>query len=124
LDVIVKECRNCLSVESYDVRGGCEPSSTDDAWGAVCDSLKTHSTLEVFDLVATPIKGPLVPPDVVKSRMQAPVDMVKVNTLIHTIRVDSLFSENEIYQDLVISHLETNRFRPRLLAIQAIRPIA
>jgi hypothetical protein len=90
-----------------------------ETWGAVCDSMKTHPTLEVLDLF------PPVAPDVfVISRMQALVDLIKVNTSIHTIYVDSQYSEHEIYQESVVPYLETNRFRPRLLAIQKTRPIA
>jgi hypothetical protein len=55
--------------------------------------------------------------------MQVLVDMMKVNTSVHTIHVDSHFSEHEIYRESVIPYLETNRFRPRLLAIQKTRPI-
>ena len=47
--------------------------------------------------------------------------MMKVNMMIHTIRVR--FSEYELFRGSVIPHLETNRFRPHLLAIQITRPI-
>ncbi len=63
-------------------------------------------------------------PDVITSRTQALVDMISVNTSIHTINVDSRYSELEIYQESVIPYLEANRFRPRVLAIQTACPIA
>jgi hypothetical protein len=63
-------------------------------------------------------------PDMITTRTQALGDMISVNTLIHTIHVEALFREHEIYQESVIPYLETNRFRPRLLAIQKTRPIA
>jgi hypothetical protein len=50
--------------------------------------------------------------------------MLKVNTTIHTINVDPYLSEHEIYRESAIPYLETNRFRPRLLAVQRTRPIA
>jgi hypothetical protein len=93
----------------------------DETWGAVCDSLKTHPTLEVLHL----IHG--IPPmaaDVITSRTQALVDMIKVNTSIDTLRVHRCYMEHEMYRGSVIPYLEMNRFRPRVLAIQKARPIA
>jgi hypothetical protein len=49
--------------------------------------------------------------------------MLKGNLLIHTIRVHFCYSKHEIYRKSVIPCLETNRLRPRLLAIQKTRPI-
>jgi hypothetical protein len=49
--------------------------------------------------------------------------MLKVNTSIHTIRLDPGYDELELFQGSVIPYLETNEFRPRLLAIQKTRPI-
>jgi hypothetical protein len=95
---------------------------SDETWGAVCDSLKTHPTLEVLDLQGEPPKAPA--PDVITSRMQVLVDMLKVNTTIHTIRLDSCYSEHELFRGSVIPNLETRRLRPRLLAIQTTRPMA
>jgi hypothetical protein len=93
----------------------------DETWGAVCDSLKSHPTLEVLDL----IHGEhTMAPDVITSRMQALLDMIKVNTSIHTLRVHYSYREHEMYQRSVIPYLETNRLRPRVLAIQKARPIA
>jgi hypothetical protein len=91
---------------------------SDETWDAVCDSLKTHPTLEVLDLRTAKIT-----PTVLKSWIQALVDMLKVNVSIHTIHLDYRCSEHELYRGSVIPHLETNRFRPRLLAIQRTRPI-
>jgi hypothetical protein len=61
--------------------------------------------------------------DVITSRTQALVNMIKVNTSIHTLRVHPCYSEHEMYRGSVIPYLETNRLRPRLLAIQKTRPI-
>jgi hypothetical protein len=91
-----------------------------ETWVTVCDSLKTHPTLEVLDL----IHGvQTMAPDVITSGTQALVDMIKVNTSIHTLRVNSCYEEHEMYRGSVIPYLETNRLRPRLLAIQKARPI-
>jgi hypothetical protein len=49
--------------------------------------------------------------------------MMKVNTSMHTIRLDPRYSRHELFRESVIPYLETNRLRPRLLAIQRTRPI-
>jgi hypothetical protein len=89
----------------------------DGTWDAICDSLKTHPTLKVLNLWS------ITAPAVIKSQIQALVDMVKVNTMIHTIYLDADYSHPELYRRSVIPYLETNRFRPRVRAIQQIRPI-
>jgi hypothetical protein len=94
----------------------------DESWGAVCDSLKTHPTLEVLDLFAIGVPPPM-DADVITSRTQALVDMMKVNTSIRTINVNPCFEEHDMYRGSIIPYLETNRFRPRVLAIQKTRPI-
>jgi hypothetical protein len=101
---------------------GYDISENDETWDTVWHSLKTHPTLEVLDLRATS-EDDTTAPAVIKSRMQALLDMMKVNTTIHTIRLDACYSQHELYRLSVIPHLETNRLRPRLLAIQRTRPI-
>jgi hypothetical protein len=50
--------------------------------------------------------------------------MLRGNTSIHTIHIYSrLYSEHELYRGSLIPYLETNQFRPRLLAIQKAHPI-
>jgi hypothetical protein len=91
----------------------------DETWGAVCDSLKTHPTLEVLNLRM--LGDAQIAPIVLKSRIQTLLNMMKVT--IHTINVRDLYSKHDIYRNSVIPYLETNRLRPRLLAIQKTRPI-
>jgi hypothetical protein len=94
----------------------------DETWGALCDSLMAHPTLEVLDLRFTGwMAAPA--PAVLRSRMQALLDMMEVNMSIHTIRLDCPHSQHEIFRGSVIPYLETDRLRPRLLAIQRTRPI-
>jgi hypothetical protein len=93
---------------------------SDEAWGAICDSLETHPTLEVLDLRGTSYPATMAPA-VIKSRIQ---DMMKLNLSIHTIHLPGLYSEHELFRGSVVPYLETNRLRPRLLAIQKTRPIA
>jgi hypothetical protein len=90
--------------------------------GAVCDSLKVHPTLEVLHLSGIfTITAPA--PAVLKSRIQILVNMMKVNTTIHKINMDDRLSQHELYRRSLTPYLETNRLRPRLLAIQQARPI-
>jgi hypothetical protein len=91
----------------------------DEAWGAICDSLETHPTLEVLDLRGTFMNAV---PAVLKSRIQAILDMMKVNLSIRTIPLPTRYIEHELFRS-VVPYLETNRFRPRLLAIQKTSPI-
>jgi hypothetical protein len=95
---------------------------SDETWGAICDSLETHPTLEVLDLCSREPLG-LLAPAVLKSRIQALVDMLKVNMSIHTLHLPDWYGEHELFRRLVVPYLETNRFRPRILTIQKSRPI-
>jgi hypothetical protein len=98
----------------------------DETWGAVCDSVKTHPKIEELDLLATfrhRRRHPPVAPDVMTSRMQTLLDMMRVNTSIRRIGLDSRFTEHDIYRDSVIPYLKTNRLRSLLLAIQRTHPI-
>jgi hypothetical protein len=92
--------------------------------GAPSVLLSRHIPHFILHLPATFAAGSKTTPAVTKSRVQALLDMLKVNTSIHTIHLYSRYSEHEIFQESVIPHLETNRFRPRLLTIQKTRPIA
>jgi hypothetical protein len=97
---------------------------SDETWGAICDSLKTHPTLEVLDMCQMGSAFPDDAPAVLKSRIKAFVDLLKVNTSIHTIDVDALYRQHEFFRESVIPYLKTNRLRPRVRAIQKTRPIA
>jgi hypothetical protein len=93
---------------------------SDETWYVVCDSLKTHPTLQILTLRD---RSPTFPARI-NSRIQALVDMLKVNRSIHTIHPHSrLYSEHELFRASVIPSLETNRLRPRVRAIQKTRPM-
>jgi hypothetical protein len=97
---------------------------SNETWGAVCDSLKSHPTLQVLELRTTRTGGlALLAPAVLQSRMQALIGMLEVNTVIHTIHLDSQYSRHELFRGSVIPYLETNRLRPRVRAIQKTLPI-
>jgi hypothetical protein len=96
-------------------------TTTDETWNAVCYSLKRHPTLQILNLKIIWAHGDVTfPPE---SRIQALLDMLKVSTSIHTLYLDSRYSEHELFRRSVIPYLETNRLRPRVRAIQKARPI-
>jgi hypothetical protein len=114
----LKENEGLVDLHIWYYFGNC-----DETWGAICDSLTTHQTLEVLEIWHLVVNPSSVPPSVITSRVQALVDMLKGNMLIHTIRVNDHYREHELFRGSVIPHLESNRLRPRLLAIQKTRPI-
>jgi hypothetical protein len=93
---------------------------SDEAWGAFCDSLKTHPTLEILNLPSTHYTARAA----ITSRIQALLEMMKSNLSIHTIHLSNQYSCHELFRGSVFPYLETNRLRPRLLAIQKTRPTA
>jgi hypothetical protein len=96
-------------------------------WDAVCDSLKTHLTLQFLKVLNIWSERGFLPPltlEQLKSPIQLLVDMLKLNTSIHTIQLDRHYYEHELFRGSIIPHLETNRLRPRHLAIQEALPIA
>jgi hypothetical protein len=94
----------------------------DETWNAVCDSLKTHPTLEVLDLRAG-IANNTTAPALITSRMQALANMLKLNTSIHTLHLEYRYSKHELYRGSIVPYLETNRLRPHVHAIQKARSI-
>jgi Ran GTPase-activating protein (RanGAP) involved in mRNA processing and transport len=81
---------------------------SDEAWGAICDSLETHPTIEVLHLCSA-FTGAVTKPTVLKSRIQAILDMVKINLSIHTIHLHDRYCLHELFRESVIPYLETNR---------------
>jgi hypothetical protein len=97
----------------------------DKTWDAVCDSLKTHPTLQILDLSSIQTFGAAaLSPAVVKSRIQALVVMLKMNKSIHTIHLHPrYYSKHELFRGSAVPYLETNMLRLRVRAIQKARPI-
>jgi hypothetical protein len=110
-----------LNVSWYDA------GINDETWDAICDSLKAHPTLAVLELSSASTEKyytrPPGVPAVITSRVQALVDMLKVNSIIHTISLRKCYSDHDLFRRSVIPYLKTNRLRPRLLAIQKTCPI-
>jgi hypothetical protein len=96
----------------------------DETWYAFYNSLKAHPTLEVLDLhTSDRFGGTPLTEAVLKSQIQALLDIMKVNTSIHTVRFDRSRSRTDLYRESIVPYLETNRFRLRVHAIQKTRPI-
>jgi hypothetical protein len=94
---------------------------SDETWDAISDSLKTHPTLEVLDLRVY-FTNTTTAPAVITSRTQALLNMLKVNTSIHTLHLLDRYSEHELYRESIVPYLATNRYRSRIRAIQKTRP--
>jgi hypothetical protein len=94
----------------------------DETWDTVCESLKTHPTLEVLDLRGAFPDATTVPA-VLKSGIQARLDMAKTNGSIQTVHLHERYSQHEIFRESVIPYLDTNRLRPLVHAIQKTRPL-
>jgi hypothetical protein len=69
---------------------------SDETWGATCDSLETHPTLEVLEFRKLYANHSFAAPSVITSRVQALVDMLKGNMSIHTIGLNDYYSEHEL----------------------------
>jgi hypothetical protein len=95
----------------------------DEAWGAICDSLKTHPTLEVLNL-SSELMNAAQSPALIRLRIKALSKMMKINLSIHTIRLRNRYSEHELFQGSVLPYLETNMLHTLLLVIQNSRPIS
>jgi hypothetical protein len=94
---------------------------SDEAWGAICDSLETHPTLEVLDLRT--YANASETQAVLNFRIQALLNMLKVNMSIHTIHLDSRYSQYDLFRESVVPYLAMNKHRPHVRAIQQTRPI-
>jgi hypothetical protein len=85
-----------------------------ETWGAICESLATHPTLEVLNLTAAFTNAAMA--SVLESRIQALLKMVKMSTSIHTIHLNERQNgAPELFQSSALPYLETNWLRPRLL---------
>jgi hypothetical protein len=87
---------------------------SDETWDAVCDSLKTHPTLEVLNPSAS-FRDAKMAPAVITFRIQALVDMLKVNNSIHTIHVSDRYTEHELFLESVAPYLKANLFESNRL---------
>jgi hypothetical protein len=108
---LIKWCLRCHCIIVMNV----------ETWDAICDSLKTHPTLEVLHL-GEKYNDTATVPAIITSRVQALLGMMEVNTSIHTIYLHDRYSQHEIFRQSVVPYLEMNRFRSHVLAIQKTLP--
>jgi hypothetical protein len=94
----------------------------DENWNLLCQSLQKHPTMTSLGLACT---GPKRPTDKTElseaqktSRTRALADMLQTNTMLHTIRLFSGEYDERIYTESIEPRLETNLYRPRVLAIK------
>jgi hypothetical protein len=119
---IASALRENKGLIKLDLSDGCFREN-DETWDAICDPLEIHPTLEILNLRSIETDATMAPA-VITSRIQALLDIVKMNMSIHKIHLCRRYREHELFRGSVIPYLETNRLRPRLLAIQKTRSIA
>lgn len=94
-------------------------------WTMLChQSLHMHSTLTDLYLRMT---GPFIDASINRARLSNKdkahitgllADIIKANTVLHTIRLDNNERDNQIYVDTILPHLEMNLYRQRVHAIR------
>jgi hypothetical protein len=101
------------------------PPFSDENLSLLCQSLQVHPTLTILDLLSA---GPqvqnddrIVFPDEQKDqRTSLVVEMMQTNTVLQTIKILACEKDSQIYSETILPRLETNRFRPRVLAVKKI----
>jgi hypothetical protein len=97
-------------------------SINNDNWSILCESLKAHPILTSLDLRLTmPVSSGIrnVLRDEQKShRTRVLADMMKVNTILLTILLSDNEHDDQIYTEEISPYLETNLYRPRVLAVK------
>jgi hypothetical protein len=96
---------------------------SDDNWIILCESMKAHPTLTNLDLFYTSPGSPtnvrIVQTDDQKAhRTRLLAEMMQENTSMHTVELSDNEREEKIYTEEILPYLETNRYRPRVLAIK------
>jgi hypothetical protein len=89
-------------------------------WKALCKSLKAHPTLEVLGLRTTTSSTERRDPEfetTKKNRMLDLEEMLKVNTLMHTIDLDSTECNESLLQHSIQPRLKRNLYQPRVSAM-------
>jgi hypothetical protein len=98
-------------------------SISDENWTILFESLQAHPTLTSLNLCATrptnPAGGRIVLTDDQKTRRTRTLaEMVQENTILQTITLFEEERDHQIYTEEIIPYLETNRYRPRVLAVK------
>jgi hypothetical protein len=85
-------------------------------WSILCESLKAHDTLTSLNLHNGTWRN--LPDDRKTHRTRLLADMVQHNTVLHTINLSERERDEQIYTGLILPYLETNLYRPRVLAVK------
>jgi hypothetical protein len=100
---------------------------TDGNWSVLCQSLQAHPTLTSLDLRYTLSWWGLndgrtaVFPDEQKAKRTSMIaEMMQSNAVLQTIHFSMYERDDQIYSHVILPRLETNRFRPRVLAVKKI----
>jgi hypothetical protein len=96
---------------------------SDDNWSSLCQSLQAHPTLTSLGLRNTlprpRIGGRIaLTADQKAHRTRLLADMVQRNTVLHNIQLSEDERDEEIYTGSILPYLETNLYRPRVLAVK------
>jgi hypothetical protein len=95
---------------------------SDDNWTILCESLQAHPTLASLDLRNTMsshgYRRIVLTDDETVHRTRLLAEMVQRNTALHTIILSEGERDEQIYAEMILPYLETNRYRPRVLAIK------
>jgi hypothetical protein len=96
---------------------------SDGNWIILCQSLRAHPTLTSLKLAYTRFGGLNDEQRVQRTRELA--EMTKGNKSLHTIELLEGRHDQQIYAERIYPYLETNRYRPRVLAVIEIedRPV-
>jgi hypothetical protein len=88
-------------------------SISNDNWSVLCESLQAHPTLTSLNLIA----ATALSTDQRAQRTRAIAEMMHHNTVLRTIPVSDGYFNQQIFAEMILPFLETNRYRPRVLAI-------
>jgi hypothetical protein len=99
-------------------------SISDENWTILCESLKAHPTLTSLNLSYTRPRIPtggriaVTDDDQKTRRTRVVAEMVQHNTVLHRIPLSGHERDEQIYTESIRPHLETNLYRPRVLAVK------
>jgi hypothetical protein len=101
--------------------GGC--SISDNNWSVLCESLQAHPTLTTLGLYATTPRSPagaeiMLSAEQKALRIRLLAEMMQGHTLLQTITLSEGQYDQQIYQETIQPFLETNIYRPRVLAVK------
>jgi hypothetical protein len=104
-------------------------SISDENWTILCQSLQAHPTLTSLDLRDTAPTSPdadddddddssLMPDEQKAHRSRLLTEMMQQNKVLHTIHLSEEERDEKIYTEEIHPYLETNLYRPRVLAVK------